>query len=126
MVATAGITVARTLRRKALTTSTTSTSEISSVISISFSDARIEYVRSDDTCIVMSCGSSARNSGSKALTASTVSITFAPGWRLTSTTTAGSPLNKPSVFLSSTLSITSATSDSRTGAPLRQASTRSR
>ena len=51
-VATAGTTVARTLRRNTLTTSTTRTIEISSVISISRSEARIELVLSDATSSV--------------------------------------------------------------------------
>ena len=48
-VATAGMMVARTLRRNRPTTSTTSAIEISSVISISCSEARIELVLSDAT-----------------------------------------------------------------------------
>ena len=58
-----GSAVARTLRRKALTTSTTSTIEISSVISISCSEARIELVRSEATCSSMSGGSCALQLG---------------------------------------------------------------
>ena len=119
MVATAGMTVARALRKNALTTSTTSAIEISSVASISSSDERIELVLSDATCSVTSSGSWACSSGSMARTASTVAITFAPGWRVTSTTTAGLPLNRPSVLVFSTPSTTSATSDRRTAAPLR-------
>ena len=124
MVATAGMMVARTLRKNALTTSTTSTMDISSVSSISRSEERMEWVLSVATEILISDGNCACSSGSKARTPSTASITFAPGWRRTSTTTAGSPLKRPSVLVFSTPSITSATSPSRTAAPLRQATTR--
>ncbi len=125
-VATAGITVARTLRRNTLTTSTTSRIEMSSVNSISCSEARIELVRSEATCRVMSPGSWACSEGSSARTPSTVSITLAAGWRVISTITAGSPLNRPRVLMFSGPSMTSATSSRRTAAPLRQATTRSR
>ena len=125
-VATAGIRVARALRKNALTTSTTSAIEISSVISISLSEARIELVRSEATCSTTSCGSWACSSGSRARTPSTVAITLASGWRVTSTITAGSPLNRPRVLMFSTPSTTSATSLRRIAALLRQATTRSR
>ena len=120
-VATAGMKVARTLRKKALTTSTTSAIEISSVTSISCSEARIELVLSDATCTSTSGGNCARSSGSSARTPSTVAITLASGWRVTSTTTAGWPLNRPSVLVFSTPLLTSATSLNRIAAPLRQA-----
>ena len=58
-VATAGITVARQLRRKTLTTSTTSAIEISSVNSISRSEARMELVLSEATSSSISVGSPA-------------------------------------------------------------------
>ena len=101
--ATAGISVERAERRKALTTSTTSTREISKVNSISCNEVRIDCVRSDETRMSMSGGSSARSSGSMALISSTTSITFAPGWRLTKASTAGSPLIRPMPLISSTL-----------------------
>ena len=126
MVATAGMIVARTLRRKALTTSTTSTIEINSVTSISCSDERIELVLSEATASCTSGGNWACSCGSSARTPSTVSMTLAPGCSVTSTITAGSPLNKPSVLMFSTLSATSATSSSRIAAPSRQATTNGR
>ncbi len=126
MVATAGMMVARTLRRKTLTTSTTSRIETSSVNSISCSDERIELVRSDATCSVTSPGSCACSDGSRARMPSTVSITLAAGWRVISTITAGSPLNRPSVLMFSGPSTTSATSCRRIAAPSRQATTRPR
>jgi hypothetical protein len=91
-VATAGTSVARTLRRNALTTSTTSSTATMSVISISCSDARIECVRSDATWRSTSAGSSACSAGSSARTASTVSMTLAAGWLRISTMIAFSPL----------------------------------
>ena len=78
-VATAGMMVARTLRRNTLTTSTTSRIDIISVNSTSCSEARIELVRSDATCSLMSSGSCACSAGSSARTPSTVSMTLAPG-----------------------------------------------
>ena len=78
-VATAGMRVARALRKNALTTSTTSAREISSVTSISCSDERMETVLSEATEMFTSCGNWACNSGSRARTPSTVSITLAPG-----------------------------------------------
>ena len=122
-VATAGMMVARALRRNSPTTSTTSTMEIISVNSISRSEARMELVLSEATSTLMSCGSCARSSGSKARTPSTVSMMLAPGSRLISTTIAGSPLNRPRVRRFSTPSTTLATSDRRTAALLRQAIT---
>ena len=122
-VATAGIRVARALRKKSPTTSTTSTIEIINVISTSRSDARIELVLSEATSTLMSCGNWARNSGSSARTPSTVSMMLAPGSRVISTTMAGCPLKSPSVRRFSTPSTTVATSDSRTAALLRQAIT---
>ena len=123
-VATAGINVARALRKNALTTSTTSAIEMSSVISTSRSDARMELVLSDATDNFTSCGNCACSSGSKARMPSTVAITFASGWRRISTTTAASPLKSPSVLVFSVPSRTSATSCSRTAAPLRHATTK--
>ncbi len=123
-VATAGITVARALRRNSPTTSTTSAMEAISVNSISRSDARMELVLSDATAMWMSCGSCACSSGSRARTPSTVSMMLAPGWRVTSTMMAGSPLNRPRVRVFSTPSTTRATSPRRTAASLRQATTR--
>ena len=122
-VATAGTSVARTLRRNTLTTSTTSSTATISVISTSCSDARIECVRSDATWSSTSAGSSACSAGSSARTESTVSMTFAAGWLRISTMIAFSPLKRPSVRVSSTPSTTSATSCRRTAAPLRHATT---
>ena len=125
-VATAGMMVARARRRNTPTTKTTSITEITSVTSTSRSEARIELVRSDATCTEMSCGSCSRSSGRSLRTPSTVSMMLAPGSCVTSTITAGWPLNRPTVRVFSTLSVTRATSESLTGALLRQAITRSR
>ncbi len=120
-VAMPGTNVARRLCRNTPTTSTTSATEMSRVSSTSCSEARIELVLSVATCRSMSPGNWALSSGSSARTPSTVSMMLAPGWRVTSTTTAGLPLNSPSVRTSSGPSLTVATSDSFTAAPLRQA-----
>jgi hypothetical protein len=126
MVATAGMKVARALRRNRLTTSTTRRIEMPSVTSTSCSEARIEWVRSDATSSEMSLGSASSSEGSRSRTASTVSITLAPACSVISTITAGRPLNSPMVLMFSTPSLTSATSDSRTAASPRQATTRLR
>ena len=96
-VAAAGMKVARALRKKALTTSTTSAMEIKSVISTSLSDARMEFVLSDATDSFTSGGNCACSSGSKARMASTVAITLASGWRRINTITAALPLKSPMV-----------------------------
>ncbi len=125
-VATAGMIVARPLRRKALTTSTTRMTAISKVTSISCSDARMDLVASEATCSFTSAGNCACSSGSVRRTSLTVWMMLAPGSWVTSTMIAGSPLKRPMVRVSATLSLTSATSRSRTGAPLRMAITRLR
>ncbi len=124
--ATAGTSAARTLVRNRLVTTMTRLSAISSVISTSCSDARIVIVRSIATSSLMSPGRSASSSGNSARTASTVSMMFAAGWRVTFTITAGLPLKRPSVWMSSAPSTTFATSPKRTAAPLRYAITRLR
>ncbi len=126
MVATAGITVARAVRRKAETTSTTRMMAMVRVISISCREARMETVESDATSILMSPGRSACSSGSTARTLLTVRMMLAPGCWVTRTTMAGRPLNRPRVRTSCTLSVTVATSCSRTPAPLRQPTIRPR
>jgi hypothetical protein len=118
-VATAGIRVALKLRRKNDTTSTTSAMAMARVISISRSEARIDVVESDATRRSTSFGSWAFSSGRVARTWLTVSMTLAFGCWVIRTTMAGSPLNRPMVREFWTLSITSATSDSRIAAPLR-------
>ena len=77
--ATAGISVARTLPRNTNTTAVTSNTEITSVFSVSFSEARIVVVRSDALVMVMSCGMAASIGGSAARTPSTVSMMLAAG-----------------------------------------------
>ena len=57
--------------------------------------------------------------GNSALMRSTVSMTLAPGWRCTSSTTDGTSWNQPPTLVFSSPSITWATSLSRTGALLR-------
>jgi hypothetical protein len=69
--ATLGISVARQLRRNRNTTITTRLIAISSVRSVSFSDARIVVVRSSTGVTVMSAGSDAVSCGSAAFTRST-------------------------------------------------------
>ncbi len=116
-----GISVARARRRNRNTTSVTSATASSSVSSVSCNAARIVVVRSLAMVTWTSLGSAASSSGSAAVTWSTVSMMLAPGWRNSSTTTEGVPSDRPMLRRFSTESITSATSASLTGAPLRQA-----
>ncbi len=115
----AGMNVARQSRRKANTTSTTSSSEISSVTCTSWTDARMVVVRSMTTPRSMPAGISACSSGISARTRSTVWMMLAPGWREMIISTAGLPSARPVVRTSSTPSLTTATSPTRTAAPAR-------
>ncbi|MNC94847.1 hypothetical protein D3C83_118130 [compost metagenome] len=73
--------VARALRRNRNTTRITSPTEIASVRSTSFKEARMVVVRSSTTERSMALGIEARSSGSSSCTASAVSMMLAPGWR---------------------------------------------
>ena len=73
--------VARGLRRNKKTTKMTSAMEISSVRSISETEARMVVVRSSTVSITTAAGMEALRDGSAALIRSTVSIMFAPGSR---------------------------------------------
>ena len=117
--ATLGIAAARTLRRNANTTRITSTTAMTSVFSVSCSDCLMVFERSTATVRSTSPGSDAIRRGSSARTPSTAWMMFAPGWRDRITATPGLPLTRPAFRRSSTESRTSATSPSRTGAPLR-------
>jgi hypothetical protein len=75
------ISVARGLCRKAKITSTTSTTASTSSIWTCSTEARMPVVRSLSTSMCMAAGSPAESSGRRALMASTVAITLAPGWR---------------------------------------------
>ena len=119
--ATAGISAARTLRRNSTTTTTTRAIAISSARSTSVIEARMVLVRSIMTSRLMSPGIEARSWGSSSRTRSVVPMMLAPGWRLSTTNTAGRPLAEPAVRTSCTESTTSAMSERRTAAPLRYA-----
>ncbi len=77
--ATAGMSVARTLRRKTKTTATTSNTEMTNVPSMSLTEARIVRVRSMMVLMCMPLGIAACSAGSAALIASTVWMMLAPG-----------------------------------------------
>jgi len=119
------MTVARRLPRKAKITSTTSTTASTSSISTCCTEARMPAVRSLSTSIFRPAGMPACSSGSCFLMASTVAITFAPGWRCTFMMIAGESLLVPSTLLPaqaaswlfSALLTTCATSTMRIGAP---------
>ena len=127
--ATAGMKVARSERRNTKITSTTSTTDMISVICTSSTEARIVSVRSMTMVSLIPDGMAACRRGSSAFTRSTVCTMLAPGWRWMSSTAAGSgalsvPRYQAPTRSFSTPRITLPMSDSRTGAPLRHASTR--
>ena len=122
--ATAGMITARPLRRNTSTTSTTRKMEMASDRSTSFSEALVAVVRSTPISRSTCDGSWARRRGRAALIRSTVAMTLAPGWRVMRTTMAGLPSTRPIWRTSSTLSMTSDTSDRRITWPSRTAMTR--
>ncbi len=117
--ATPGIRVALPLRRNTSTTATTRITAISRVRSTSASEALIPFVLSTAAFRSMEGPSSARSLGSWARIEFTVVMMLAPGDLVTRTTMAGLPLARPRLNRSSGPSTMSATSFSRTGAPLR-------
>ncbi len=117
--ATAGINVAPGRRRKANTTRITSTTAATSVFSTSASEARMVAVRSMAIFSSAAAGIDAVSQGIRSRTRCTVSRMLAFGSRLTISSTAGRPSAWPALRTSCTESTTSATSASRTAAPLR-------
>ena len=117
--ATAGMSVARALRRNTNTTRITNAIAISSVRSTSRSDARMVLVRSSTTSRLIARGIDARSKGMRSRTRSAVSMMLAFGCRLMMRSTEGFPFEDPALRRSSTESTTSATSERRTAAPLR-------
>src|SRR5580692_3959211 len=116
--ATAGMSVARGLRRKTNTTTMTRTTEIMSVRSTSLTEARIVVVRSRTTVTSIPYGMDALIDGSSAVIRSTVAMMLAPGCRKMISITARLPFKYPPARMFCTESVTSATSDKRTAAPL--------
>ncbi len=114
-----GISVARQLRRNRNTTITTRPTAISSVCSVSRSDARIVFERSSTGLTWISAGRAAASCGSASRTRSMVSMMFAPGVRYRITSTARWPFARPRLRRSSTESTTLDTSDRLTAALLR-------
>src|ERR1700687_4570851 len=90
-----GIMVAQALRRNRKITMTTSATVNNIVNSISWTDARIVVVRLKFVSSATVGGMEARNSGSKAMMRSTVSIMLAPGCRPTPIDTAVLPFAYP-------------------------------
>ncbi len=71
--------VARLFRRNRKITATTRAMVISRVISTSFTEARMVWVRSDSTCTLIEGGMLASSRGRASLIRFTVSMTLAPG-----------------------------------------------
>ena len=128
--ATAGISVADSVRRnRKITMTTSATASINSNWTAA-TDASMVVVRSDSTSRLTAPGRPSRSAGNCARIRATVSSTLAPGWRWMFRITAGSIRVRPSPSRVaaqaarngfSAPSVTSATSDSRTGAPFRNA-----
>ncbi len=112
-----GMRVAGTLRRNTKITRTTSAIDRLSSTAASLTEARITPVLSATTSTCMACGRVARSCGSCALIWLTVAITFAPGWRITLSTMAGTWLNQAPCSTSWAACVTRATSRMKTGAP---------
>ena len=89
--ATPAMMVARMVRRKISTTSTTRATLRISVNCTSWIEARMVVVRSCTTVSFAAAGIARRSRGSSACTRCTVSMTLAPGWRCMSMTIAGLP-----------------------------------
>ena len=99
--ATPGMMVPRTFLRKANTTRITRMAEITRVNSTSFSDPRMDGLRSTTTETSMPRGISAVSCGSKARMLSTVLMILAPGDLKMTTITQILPLTSPSTRRSS-------------------------
>ena len=117
--ATLGMTVAATLRRNRKMIITTSATASSSSNCTSRTEARMVSVRSVSIATSIAAGSDAESCGSRRLIRSTTSMTLAPGWRWMLTMTAADALAQAARRAFSAPSTTSATSASRTAAPLR-------
>src|SRR6201993_3843822 len=109
-----GMIVDRTVRRNTNTTMITSTMEISSVLSMSLTDALTVVVRSMTIESVMAGEIDDCRYGMSDLTRSTVSMMLAAGCRKIGNKIPGLSLIKPRLRRSETESVTSATSPSRT------------
>jgi len=117
--ATLGMMVPARVRRKRKTTRTTrATASISSNCTSS-TEPRMVTVRSVSTSTWTAEGSEAWSWGRRRLMRSTTAITLAPGWRWMLTMTAGTSFIHAACRTFSASSITSATAERVTGAPLR-------
>ena len=116
---TVGITVAQKLRRKMKITITTSAMVSSSVNCTSSTAARMVWVRSLMTSILIAGGIAATSRGSVALILSTVSMTLAPGCLNTTRNTPRLPLAQAACLASSGPATAWPMSRTRNGPPLR-------
>ncbi len=108
----------RLCRNRKITITTRATARNSSSSTCS-TEARMPRVRSASTVTLTEGGRPLVSCGSCVLMASTVRMTLAPGWRWTLTMIAGVMPAQAASRTFSALSTTWATSESRTGAPLR-------
>ena len=117
-IARAGISVAQKRRRNTKITAITRPMVSHSVSWTSCTEARMVWVRSENTSICTSAGSRPFSCGTSLVTCSTVATMLAPGWRRTSSSTAGRPSAQAATWSFSAPSTTVATSRRRTGRPL--------
>ena len=118
-MATDGMRVARTLRRKRKMTSTTRAMASTRVNSTSRTDSRIMSDLSERISSCTDGGIWARNVGSSCFTASTTATVFVPGCFCTASTIPRVPRNQLAMRVFSTLSSTWPSCPRRTGEPLR-------
>ena len=121
-----GMIVADSLRRNRKITSTTSASVKSSVNSTSFTDCFTVSERSNRIFRSTEAGRSARKLGMSFFTASDTNTVFAPGCFWIASTTERLPRLHAAVLSFSTLSVTVPIWSTRTGLPLRHATTTER
>ena len=117
--ASAGIAVARRLRRKRKITITTRQSATKRVNFTSSTEAFTVSDRSFSVAISTDGGICERSSDTAVFTRSATATVLVPGCRWTASTTARWPLNQLARLVSCTLSTTRPRSPSRTGAPSR-------
>ncbi len=108
-------------RRNRKITSTTKATVAAIVSVTSCSASRTDIDLSLTGVSTIDLGSCSRSAGRPARTRSTTATVLAPGWRSTASVIEFSPLNVAQVLSVSTLSVTLATSFSRTGLPPRSA-----
>ena len=118
-IARAGIRAVVVKPRKSTTTPTTSSTLCSSDCCTSSMAARMLSERSKSTRTLIAAGIRSRSSGNISRMRWLIATALLPGWRCTASTIERTPLKRLASRSLATLSLTSATSASRIGEPLR-------